>query len=264
MMLRRNRWIVLALLLTGCQAPPPDMDQALNLYRAGKINEARYEMGRYIRLKPFNPEVETARQHILLVRRIKTLEARMVQKWKSGDVEGTRRTAGVIRFLHSGYVDSAHVFALLAMKSPVEPLRPKQAPEHVPVDKEAETRQAFLRPLIMDVVERQEILALQLAQQWEERRQSPAGREPAGSAEWNSDREKDRLVVALDSAYLVLRMQSVEAERIAVDRIAAHLEQMLSSLDYPAQTSPQIEELEWQSLKHSVFSTVLDLKSHPD
>ncbi|MFC1548244.1 hypothetical protein ACFL5M_06925 [Candidatus Neomarinimicrobiota bacterium] len=85
--------------LFACASKPPSLQDALDLYREGHINEARREMVAYIKAKPFNPESEDARQHILLIRRIKQLESIAIAQWERSNIEGAKKIVGIIRIL---------------------------------------------------------------------------------------------------------------------------------------------------------------------
>ena len=105
------------LFLLACQSSgPPHMEDALTLYREGQINAARRELLAYIAAYPTKPESDDARQRILLIRRIKALEAETVALWRHGDLEAARRTLGVMRVLHPVYVDSTSLFRSLDLE----------------------------------------------------------------------------------------------------------------------------------------------------
>ncbi len=254
---------LLALLLAGCGPQKPDMDTALTLFQEGRLNEARWMLGRYIREKPFNPEVREASQHILLIRRIKKLEAAMVRQWVAGDLAAARRTIGIIRFLHATYVDSAQIFGLLDYPSPGQaPAADRAAQVGAPGGPgQAGTFQQVFGPLMLPVLDRQERLAIHLALRWEAYRQAPHPAAVDGGVALSAQPQTDALLEDLDRAYSHLRDWTDAAEREEIEALGSQLEQMLATLEQDGSGSPGTAELEWQALKYSLFDGLLTYKA---
>ncbi|UCD39115.1 MAG: hypothetical protein JSW54_06445 [Fidelibacterota bacterium] len=153
--------------IVACPPPIPRLEEALYLYREGQINEARRDMVAYIRAKPFNPEVEEARQHIILIRRIKQLESIAVEQWRRGNAQGAVKVIGVMKILHPVYVDSTEIFQLVDFSQP-----PKWviAPPALPKPTHIDTSNTIVRRLIpyaLRFLDRQQEAVAYLSRQWE-------------------------------------------------------------------------------------------------
>ena len=247
--------LALALLTAmACETRPPNMRVALTLFEGGHINRARAEMGRFIREKPENESVDAARQHILLIRRIKRIESQMVDQWRIGDMASARRSQGVIRFLHPAYAESAAIFALLVMPSPrlAAGTSPAYGEWEWPLfDAVSDSALAILAPLMLEVINRQEILAVHLAHRW--------ARDQQGGI-INGD-ETMRLVSHLETAYGYLREQSTTPERREIDVLVDQIDHMLQSSAAMITTRDEESVLAWTAAKGDLFGRLLALKS---
>ncbi len=172
--LRRLPGAVLLLVL-ACEMGPPDIDRAFELYREGHINEARRDMAAYVREKPFNPESEEARQHILLIRRIKRLESVAVEQWRRGNFQGARKLVGILRILHPVYVDSTVILHFISSdQSWAWSGAGKRAVSLALLD----TTDATVRDIIpaaLTILNRQEQLIIHLSREWETIRHRQTG-----------------------------------------------------------------------------------------
>lgn len=248
--------LALALLaVMACQSLPPDMAVAMTLYEQGEINRARAEMGRYIREKPYNDDVADASRHILLIRRIKRIEAQMVNHWTSGDMASAHRSQGVIRFLHPTYAESAPVFALLELPGP------QRGPGSVSAYGEwdgpllsslSDSTLTLLAPLMVKVVDAQQILAVHLARQWETVRR---GGDTHGA-------ETERLVAHLETAYDALRSESTQQERWEIDALASQIDQLVQASITLSGSLDEETVLAWTAAKGDLFGRLLSLKSY--
>ena len=249
--------------LVGCGPQKPDMDKALTLFQEGQLNEARWMLGRYIRAKPFNPEVSVASQQILAIRQIKRLEAEMVGQWYEGDLGAARRTLGIIRILHATYVDSAGVFGLLNYPSPGKATAADLAAQGGKPDGPGRigSFQQVFGPLMLPVLDRQERLAIHLALRWEAYRQAPPLEANAGGVALSAQPQTDALLEDLDRAYSHLRNWTDAGEREEIEALGSQLEQMLAVLEQDGSGPPSTAELEWQALKYSLFDGLLAYKS---
>ncbi len=154
------------LFLLACQSSgPPHMEDALTLYREGQINAARRELLAYIAAYPTRPESDDARQRILLIRRIKALEAETVALWRHGDLEAARRTLGVMRVLHPVYVDSASLFRSLDLE--IAPQSLVEAAAGLQLIDPGDSSVVRRIPLALTLLDRQEEAVIMLARQRE-------------------------------------------------------------------------------------------------
>ena len=152
------------LLLAACQPPAPDLQHALELYRIGKLNEARRELGRFVRARPYDTGISIARQHILSIRQIKRLEQVVAEQWRRGKVQGARRVLGQLRVLHAVYADSSELLQRIDLEHP-----PREADLgwQTPSATSAVDDPAFgeLLPYLLAVLDRHEEMIIHLARQ---------------------------------------------------------------------------------------------------
>lgn len=151
----------------ACPTEPPALEHSLYLYREGHINEARRDMVAYMRAKPYNPESDEARQHILLIRRIKQLESIAVEQWCRGNTRGATKLVGIMRILHPVYVDSAEIFRLIDFSQPplwADTSLKRPAPARLEL---ADSTTQELVPYALAVLDRQENVIVHLAREWE-------------------------------------------------------------------------------------------------
>ncbi len=242
------------LLLLACESGPPNMEAALTLYRDGQINPARRELLAYIVAYPVNPESGDARQRILLIRRIKALEAEAVARWRQGDLEGARRARGVMRVLHPVYVDSARLFRLLDFDHP-----PRSHPESAlrlidPADSSVVRR----LPLVLTFLDRQEEAIIMLAREreaaYQRRNGSSAGPVLSGSGLL---RRTEAAQQAFDRATAGPDALSAEIERLA-GQFNRFMRYAASGISQP----PLRFEYGLQGYKRDLLMQILALKSH--
>ncbi|MCH7575374.1 MAG: hypothetical protein IIA59_09650 [Candidatus Marinimicrobia bacterium] len=250
-------WLPIALLMAmACQTLPPDMELALTRFEQGQINRARAEMGRYIREKPYNqPEVADAMQHIILIRRIKRLEAQMVSHWTAGNIPSARRSQREIRLLHPVYAESAPIFALLDLSSPLAGPGPVSAYgewDAPPLAALSDSTLSILAPLMMEVIDAQQILAVHLARQWASTRR---GVQSQGG-------ETEMLVTRLETAYEALRGQSIKRDRREIEALAGQIDQLVQASISLSGSSDEETVLAWTAAKGDLFGRLLSLKSH--
>ncbi|MEE9163073.1 MAG: hypothetical protein V3U35_08920 [Candidatus Neomarinimicrobiota bacterium] len=154
-------------LLLACQTGPPDLEEALYLYREGRLNESRRDLVAYITAKPFNPESDEARQHVVLIRRIKGLEAEAVEQWRRGDLEDARRTLGVLRILHPVYADLAEISRLLEEADPERAASRTAGPADLGRIDITDSSVAARIPFALAVLDLQVEAIFVLAREWE-------------------------------------------------------------------------------------------------
>ena len=250
-------WLVIALLMAmACQTLPPDMDLARTRFEQGQINRARAEMGRYIREKPHNDdEVADARLHIVFIRRIKRLEAQMVSHWTAGNLPSARRSQREIRQLHPAYAESAPIFALLELPSPVAGPGPVSAYgewDAPLLSALSDSALSILAPLMIEVIDAQQILAVHLARQWASTRR---GVKSQGG-------ETEILVTRLETAYNALRGQSTKRDGREIEALAGQIDQLLQASISLSGSSDEETAMAWTAAKGDLFGRLLSLKSH--
>ncbi|MFB0516707.1 MAG: hypothetical protein ACETWG_08885 [Candidatus Neomarinimicrobiota bacterium] len=251
------------LVFLSCPAALPDLQQALVLYRQGHLNEARRDMVSYIRAKPFNPETEEARQHVLVIRRIKRMEARAVKQWLEGDTQGAKRTIGVLRVLHPVYVDSAEVFRLIDFDRPPAWLADTtRAAAPTRFDPSDSTFQVLL-PYARAVLDRQGEVIILLAREWEtakyQCKDSPVQRF-ATSISKTGILEPVR---AVKSAREELREAAGEASplNIEIDHLSEQFDEFLSFITSDTLQPPHLFEYDFQGYKRELLQQILALKA---
>ena len=166
--LRRIGTVGIIVLLGACASGPPNLQEALDLYREGQINEARRDLAAYVKAKPFNPESEDARQHILLIRRIKQLESIAIAQWERGNTQGARKIIGIIRILHPVYVDSTEIYQLIDFSKPPVWASGSDANMESLQAGEIDSSQHAIIPFIIRMLDRQERAVITMSRAWEE------------------------------------------------------------------------------------------------
>ncbi len=251
------------LIIFACSTPPPDLEHSLDLYQEGHINEARRDMAAYLRAKPFNPESEEARQHILLIRRIKQLESIAIEQWRRGNTQGASRLVGIMRILHPVYVDSADVFRLIDFSCPpalvatTEELPPQS---HLDL---ADSTTLKLIPYALAVLNCQEELIVHLAREWEIARYQE-GDDPikyfAVSITGSDTRE---LVLAATSTHEALRGADIGMNYVTevVNQLSEQLDQFLLEISSDTPQTLLSFEYGFQDNKSSLLRQILEIKS---
>jgi len=249
------------LLVLGCRAKLPDMDQALALYQEGRLNEARYEMGRYLKLRPLGTQVDVARQHILLIRRIKRLESEAVEQWRLGNLRGAERALGVMRFLHPAFIEQANVKRLLEYERPVLATGIVNVFEPVALEV-ANMTLARLVPPATAVLNAQEKVVIHLAREWGVYKN--ANGTPAG--DWFRDvlsaPEMVGLLQAVDTSYQNLEAVDTTASPVIrhVQQISSQLHQWLADMQDPARSS-LVYEYYYLTGKREILQHILAVKA---
>ena len=252
----------IALLLT-CQAARPDMERALALYRQGKINESRREMVRYIRAKPFNDDVAVARQHIVLIRRLKRMDHTAVQQWLQGDLPGANRTVGVLRFLHPVYVDSAEIFRILDLERPPARKSPLLVALKLPEFDMSDSTLQKMIPSSLAALNRQAEVMIHLAWRWEVIKYQEGDSLIWELAHDLSSPETLALLQAMDTAYLELRAVSSPSTPLMqeLDRVTEQFDRMLISIMSDAPRSLLVFEYEFHGCKRELLHQILAIKA---
>lgn len=245
------------LLLLACQSGPPDMEAALALYREGQINPARRELLAYIAAYPSRPESDDARQRVRLIRRIKALEAETVALWRHGDLEGARRTLGVMRVLHPVYVNSASLFRLLDLEH--APETHGEAAAGLQLIDPGDSSVVRRIPLALTLLDRQEEAVIMLSRE----------REAAHLQVQNTSGGP----AALESSQLLRRKvaahRAFERATASPDPLSAEIERLAGQLDHLlryAAAGPSLTPLRFeygfQGYKRDLLMQILALKSH--
>ena len=245
------------LLLLTCQSGPPDLEDALALYREGQINAARRDLLAYIAAYPSKPESDDARQRVLLIRRLKALEAETVALWRQGDLEGARRTLGVMRVLHPVYVASASLFRLLdlehASQSYVEAAAGLQLID--PGDSSV-----FRRiPLALTLLDRQEEAVIMLA-----REREAAHLRGNGTSGGPAALESSELLRRKVAAHRAFERATVSPDPLSaeIERLAGQLDRLLRYAAAGPSLAPLRFEYGFQGYKRDLLMQILALKSH--
>ncbi|MCH7859294.1 MAG: hypothetical protein IID14_06290 [Candidatus Marinimicrobia bacterium] len=252
----------LVLLLT-CQAAPPDMEHALTLYREGRISHARREMVLYARAYPFNEEIDLARQHILLIRRIKQMEHTAVQQWLQGDSAGTRRTIGVLRFLHPAYVDSADIFRILKLDRPPRERNPALAALELPeFDMDDSTLQRLI-PTSLATLNSQQAVIIHIARAWEVIKNQDRDGLIQELAHFLSAPETLGLLQAVDTAYLELRAVGSQSTPLMQElrHVTDQFDRFLVDLQAAAPGSLLVFEYDFHGSKRELLQQILAIKA---
>jgi hypothetical protein len=250
------------LVVTGCAPKPPNLERAMNLYRAGQLNEARSEMAAYARAKPYNPETKIAAQHIVLIRRIKNLESIAIDHWRQGNLDGAQRVLGVMRFLHPTYVDSnlATKGIDFAKAPPVASTnyRDQQAlpgPEIEPGLRE-------LTPYLLAILDRHEEMIIHLAREWELVKYRDGQTNVGQFAATLSSPETISLLTAIDQAYLELANIEGQSSGLIHDlsRMAEQFDHLLISLGSGESRTQVAFEYEFHGYKRQLLRQILTIK----
>lgn len=265
--MRARTWRLLGLggivLLLTCQAARPDMEHALTLYREGRISHARREMVLYARAHPFNEEVDVARQHILLIRRIKQMEHTAVQQWRQGDSAGTSRTIGVLRFLHPVYVDSADIFHILELGRPPMERNPALAALELPEFDMADSTLQRLMPASLVALNRQQEVIIHIARAWEVIKNQDGDSLIQEFARFLSAPETLGLLQAVDTAYLVLRAVGSPSTPLMqeLSRVTEQFDRLLVNLQADAPRSLLVFEYDFHGSKRELLQNILAIKA---
>lgn len=246
--------------MVACVAGPPNLQEALNLYREGHINEARRDMVAYIKAKPFNPESEDARQHILLIRRIKQLESIAIAQWERGNVEGAKKIVGIIRILHPVYIDSAKIYQLIDFSKP-----PKWASgpeiETVPVQfDQTDSSHREIIPFVIRILNKQERAIICVSRKWEERKfkqMHEQGRSILSSPAVN------QAIIEVDSAANEIQQVAVYSSSLVneVNVLTAQFEKFIDYLLVDSIESSISFEYGFYSQRRELLTQILHLKS---
>jgi hypothetical protein len=249
--------------ILACPAPPPDLEEALYLYREGHINEARKDMGAYLRAKPYNPESEEARQHIILIRRIKQLESIAIEQWYRGNHQGAAKIVGIMRILHPVYIDSTDIYRIIDFSQPPQWISaPSFMPEAAPFDTSDEAVQRII-PFAQAFLDYQQETIAHLVKQWEVGKYADAEDPLRYLVASLTEPEAEALLGAVDSAYQELHQIVIKPDQLIMelDLLAEQFNQFLAFIR--ADTLPQILSFEYsfQSHKRDILLQILTLKS---
>ncbi len=250
------------LLLAACQPPAPDLEHALELYRIGKLNEARRELALFVRARPYDTGHNIARQHILSIRQIKRLEQVVASQWRQGKVSGARRVLGQLRVLHAVYADSSELLQRIDLEQPPQ----EAAPGWQTVDvAPAVDNPAFgeLLPYLLAVLDRHEEMIIHLARQWElVKHENGTEMVPAFASALSSPETVD-LLLAVDNAYLELRQINGKASPLIMElsRLSERFDALLLTLqDDPVHTKVTFE-YEFHRYKRHLLRQILAIKA---
>ena len=250
------------LLLAACQPPAPDLQHALELYRIGKLNEARRELGRFVRARPYDTGISIARQHILSIRQIKRLEQVVTEQWRQGKVQGARRVLGQLRVLHAVYADSSELLQRIDLEHP-----PREADLdwQTPGATSAVDDPAFgeLLPYLLAVLDRHEEMIIHLARQWEVVKHETGTEVVPAFASALSSPETVDLLRAVDNAYLELRQINGQTSPLIqeLSRLSERFDALLLTLqDDPVHTKVTFE-YEFHRYKRRLLRQILAIKA---
>ncbi len=249
--------------LLACPAAPPDLERALFLYREGRINEARRDMVSYIKAKPFNPEVVEARQHILLIRRIKLMESIAVEQWRRGNIRGAKKIIGVMRFMHPVYVDSSEIFRLIDFSQPplwADTTREPPSPARLDL---ADSATQELIPYALAVLDRQEEAIIHLAREWEVTRYRQSDNPLPLFAASIAGPETQELIQAVSSAYEILRGAGSRFNPLTqeLDRLSEQFDQFLEDIGSNTLQPLLSFEYGFQDHKRKLLLQILTIKA---
>jgi len=249
--------------LLACPAAPPDLERALFLYREGRINEARRDMVSYIKAKPFNPEVMEARQHILLIRRIKLMESIAVEQWRQGNIRGAKKIIGVMRFMHPVYVDSSEIFRLIDFSQPplwADTTREPPSPARLDL---ADSATRELIPYALAVLDRQEEAIIHLAREWEVARYRQSDNPLPLFAASIAGPETQELIQAVSSAYEILRGAGSQFNPLTqeLDRLSEQFDQFLEDIGSNTLQPLLSFEYGFQDHKRKLLLQILTIKA---
>ncbi|MFC1535561.1 hypothetical protein ACFL32_00200 [Candidatus Neomarinimicrobiota bacterium] len=246
--------------LFACASKPPNLQDALDLYREGHINEARRDMVAYIKAKPFNPESEDARQHILLIRRIKQLESIAIAQWERSNIEGAKKIVGIIRILHPVYVDSAAVYQLIDFSQPPKWVSSSET-ESVSIQfGQADPSSTELIPFAIQILHKQEQAIICLSREWEKRKFKQKD-EQAGSI--LSSALVSQVISQVDSADTEMRQVTADSSSLVseMDLLSAQFEKLIDYLRADSIKSSISFEYGFHSQKRELLKQILHLKS---
>ena len=249
--------------LLACPAAPPDLERALFLYREGRINEARRDMVSYIKAKPFNPEVVEARQHILLIRRIKLMESIAVEQWRRGNIRGAKKIIGVMRFMHPVYVDSSEIFRLIDFSQPplwADTTREPPSPARLDL---ADSATRELIPYALAVLDRQEEAIIHLAREWEVTRYRQSDNPLPLFAASIAGPETQELIQAVSSACEILRGTGSRFNPLTqeLDRLSEQFDQFLEDIGSDTLQPLLSFEYGFQDHKRRLLLQILTIKA---
>lgn len=255
--------MVSLLVMAACAPKPPDLELAMELYRAGKLNEARREMAAYARAKPYNPETKIAAQHIVLIRRIKNLESIAIDHWRQGNLDGAQRILGVMRFLHPTYVDST-----LARKGIDFTIAPPMAATHyrgalqTGLQPEIAPGLRELTPYMLAILDRHEEMIIHLAREWELVKYRNGQTNVGMFAATLSSPETISLLTAIDQAYLELARIEGQSAGLIHDlaRMAEQFDQLLIGLATGESRTQVAFEYEFHGYKRQLLRQILTIK----
>ena len=247
-------------LLGACVAGPPNLQEALDLYREGQINEARRDLAAYVKAKPFNPESEDARQHILLIRRIKQLESIAIAQWERGNTQGARKIIGIIRILHPVYVDSSEIYQLIDFTRPPVWANGLDASIESLQAGEIDSSQRAIIPFIIRILDRQERAVITMSREWEECRLIQEY-QPERSILTVPDIQRRILDVGIAARELRQVAEDSSPLITEVNAISAKFDELVSYLSSESMETSMSLDYSFQSYKRDLLGQILHLKS---
>jgi len=247
----------------ACPTEPPDLEHSLYLYREGRLNEARRDMVAYLRAKPYNPESDEARQHILLIRRIKQLESIAVEQWRQGNTRGATKLVGIMRILHPVYVDSAAIFRLIDFsQSPLwaDTSLKRPAPPRLDL---ADSTTRELVPSALTVLDCQEKAIIHLAREWEFARYRQSDNPVLLFTASITDPETQALIQVVDLARERLRDTGSRSSPLIqeLDRLSEQFDQFLADVSSDTLQPLLSFEFGFQDHKRKLLMQILALKA---
>ncbi len=255
-------YLVSLLVVAACASKPPSLERAMDLYRAGKLNEARREMAAYARAKPYNPETKIAAQHIVLIRRIKNLESIAIEHWRQGNLDGAQRVLGVMRFLHPTYVDSNLIakgldFTKAPPVAPTNYRNQRAAPR-----REIEPGLRELTPYLLAILDRHEELIIHLAREWELVKYREGQTNVGKFTVTLSSPATISLLTAIDQAYLELANIEGQANGLIreLSRMAEQFDNLLIGLATGESRTQVAFEYEFHGYKRRLLRQILTIK----
>lgn len=247
-------------ILVACIGQPPNLQEALDLYHDGAINEARRDLVAYVKAKPFNPESEDARQHILLIRRIKQLESIAIAQWERGNTEGARKVVGIISILHPVYVDSAEIFQQIDFSIPPAWASDSELEIQSLQAGETDSTRREIIPFVIRTLNSHERAVIFLSRKWEERKLRPKV-EVSGSILYNP--AVSQAISEVDSTGIELQQVTDHSSPLVneLDVISLKIEKLVAYL-HSDSLEPSISfDYGFQSQKRELLTQILELKS---
>ncbi len=252
-------WVV-CLGLSACQPATPNLQHALELYKTGKLNQARQEFVLFVRARPYDSRNSIASQHILSIRQIKRLENVVVEQWRQGNVKAARQVLGQLRVLHSVYIDSSRLLQQIDLDQPPAGADLRWQAQDATLDDPAFRE---LLPYLLTVLDRHEEMIIHLAREWEVVKYQAGDDIVRAFAESLSSPETIDRLRAVDNAYLELRQINGRASPLIqeISRLSEQFDRLLLTLQDEPIHSKVTFEFEFHRFKRQLLRQILAIKA---